>query len=75
LWTVSRDRALIGFDTRAWRIKKDWLRTGPRVRQLGVMAGLTFDGLLFGNREGTVLANALRDEALKPFRVWEKRRP
>ncbi|MDF2599454.1 MAG: hypothetical protein K0Q54_2277 [Methylobacterium brachiatum] len=73
LRTVSRNQGLTGFDTRAWRIKKDWLRTGQRVRLLDVMAGRTLDQLLFGNREGTVLANALRDEALKPFRAWEQR--
>ncbi|CAA2158885.1 hypothetical protein MBRA_04137 [Methylobacterium brachiatum] len=72
---VSRTPGPTGFDTRAWRIKKDWLRTGPRVRVLDVMAGLTFDGLLFGNREGTVLANAIRHEALKPFRAWKQRQP
>jgi hypothetical protein len=73
LRTVSRDQGLTGFDTRVWRIKKDWLRTGQRVRLLDVMAGRTLDQLLFGNREGTVLANAIRDEALKPFRAWEQR--
>ncbi|MCJ2020133.1 hypothetical protein MKK84_22330, partial [Methylobacterium sp. E-065] len=52
LRTVSRDQVLTGFDTRAWRIKKDWLRTGQRVRLLDVMAGRTLDRLLFGNREG-----------------------
>ncbi|MDF2602468.1 MAG: hypothetical protein K0Q54_5291 [Methylobacterium brachiatum] len=67
--------ALVKAATRAWRIKKDWLRTGQRVRLLDVMAGRTLDQLLFGNREGTVLANAIRHEALKPFRVWGKRRP
>ncbi|QGY00611.1 hypothetical protein MMSR116_00835 [Methylobacterium mesophilicum SR1.6/6] len=73
LRTVSRDQALTGFDTRAWRIKKDWLRTGQRVRLLDIMVGRTLDGLLFGNREGTTLARAIRDEALKPFRACEQR--
>ncbi len=75
LRTVSRDQPLTGFDTRAWRIKKDWLRTGQRVRLLDVMAGRTLDELLFGNREGTALARAIQDEALKPFRAWEQRQP
>ncbi|MCJ2019043.1 hypothetical protein MKK84_16595, partial [Methylobacterium sp. E-065] len=70
-----RDQVLTGFDTRAWRIKKDWLRTGQRVRLLDVMAGRTLDRLLFGNREGTDLAGAIRDEALTPFRAWEQRQP
>ncbi|MCJ2051649.1 hypothetical protein [Methylobacterium sp. J-070] len=73
LRTVSREQALTDFDTRAWRIKKDWLRTGDRVRLLDIMAGRTLDRLLFGNREGTALARAIRDEALKPFRASEKR--
>ncbi len=30
LRTASRKQGLTGFDTRAWRIKKDWLRTGQR---------------------------------------------
>jgi hypothetical protein len=73
LRAVSRESELTGFDTRAWRIKKDWLRTGDRVRLLDVMAGRTLDGLLFGNREGTALARAIRDEALKPFRAWDEK--
>jgi hypothetical protein len=75
LRTVSREQGLTGFDTRAWRIKKDWLRTGQRIRLLDVMAGRTLDDLMFGNREGTDLANAIRDEALKPYQAWERRQP
>ena len=75
LRTVPREQALTDFDTRAWRIKKDWLRTGDRVRLLDIMAGRTLDKLLFGNREGTALAWAIRNEALKPFRAWEQRQP
>ncbi|MCW6508457.1 hypothetical protein [Lichenifustis flavocetrariae] len=52
------------------RLKKDWLRTGDRVRMLDIMGERTLDHLLFGNDEGTVLARQIRSEALAPWRRW-----
>lgn len=51
--------------------KKDWLRPGERVRMLDVLADHTLDKLLFGNGVGSALANAIRNEALRPLRHQE----
>jgi hypothetical protein len=56
-----------------YRQQKRPLLTRDRVRMLDVMAGRTLDHLLFGNREGTALANAIRREALSSFRDLERR--
>ena len=58
-----------------WHTQKEWLQTGHRIRLLDVMGERTLDQLLFGNRNGTTLVRAIRDEALAPFRTWEARQP
>ena len=57
-----------------WHTQKDWLQTGDRVRLLDIIGERTLDKLLFGNREGTELVNAIRSEALAPFHAWEEER-
>ncbi|MGU3539686.1 hypothetical protein [Methylobacterium sp. A54F] len=56
-------------------VNKDWLQTGDRIRLLDVMGHRTLDHLMFGSREGTTLVNAIRAEALAPFRSWKARQP
>lgn len=58
-----------------WHTQKDWLRTGQRIRMLDVIGDRLLSDLLFGNREGTALARAISDEALGPFRAWERQQP
>ncbi len=55
-----------------WHTQKDWLRTGQRIRMLDVIGKRLLNDLLFGNREGTALARAICNEALGPFRAWER---
>jgi hypothetical protein len=56
-----------------WHSNKDWLQTGHRIRLMDVMGRRRLDDLFFGNREGTDLYRATRDEALVPVRQWQRR--
>lgn len=56
-----------------WHPNKDWLQTGHRIRLMDVMGHRRLDDLFFGNREGTALVRAIRDEALAPLRAWQRR--
>ena len=56
-----------------WHPNKDWLQTGHRIRLMDVMEHRRLDDLFFGNREGTALYRAVREEATAPIREWQRR--
>ena len=53
-------------------LQKDWLQTGHRIRLMDIIGHRKLDDLMFGNREGTVIARAIRKEALIPYTEWKK---
>ena len=57
------------------RQQKRNLRTGNRIRMLGVMDCRRLDRLMFGNCEGVSLSRAIKTEALECYRIWERRQP
>ena len=46
-----------------WRVNKDWMRTGDRVRLLDVFVGRDLGSLFFGGGAGTALTRTIRAEA------------
>src|SRR3954466_11217962 len=55
--------------------KKEDLRPGERVRMCRIMADRYLDQLAFAAGEGVQVLKAIRDEALRPYRIWERRQP
>ena len=75
VYASGRERvdALTGEITLGFRQRKTSMRTRDRLVMADIMRNQRLDVLLFGNCAGTVLAREICDQALKPFRSWERR--